>query len=329
MVLEQAATARARAPGRDPVRVPLYRFLGPRFWALWLGLGFIRLVNAFPLSVNLAVGRWLGRLAWRSSRRDRRIAEINIALCLPDLTPGERARLVREHFESLGCALIETGLVYWARDSRLRRMVRFEGLEHLEAALARGRGALMLSAHFTTLEMGARALTLVGPTSIMYLTPGNPLIAELSRRNRARHTVQAITSEQIRDLLQNLKNNLPVWYAPDQRYTEKNSAIVPLFGQPAASNVATSRLARISGASVLPYFPARRADNRGYVLRIHPPFDNFPSDDAVADTKRFHELIEDHVRQYPAQYLWTYKRFKRPGPDGDPYRARPKEVPAE
>ena len=179
----------------------------------------------------------------------------------------------------------------------------------------------MLSAHFTTLEMGARALTLVGPTSIMYLTPSNPLIAEFSRRGRTRHTVQAITSEQIRDLLQNLKNNLPVWYAPDQRYTEKNAEIVPFFGQPASSNVATSRLARISGATVLPYFPARRSDNRGYMVHIHAPFENFPSDDPVADTRRFHELIEAHVREHPAQYLWSYKRFKRPGPGGDPYRA--------
>jgi KDO2-lipid IV(A) lauroyltransferase len=151
----------------------------------------------------------------------------------------------------------------------------------------------------------------------MYLTPRNALIAEMARRGRTRHTVQAITSEQIRDLLQNLKKNIPVWYAPDQRFTDKNSAIVPLFGQPAASNVATSRLAKISGAPVLPYFPERRADNRGYVVRIHPPFEDFPSNDAVADTRRFHELIEAHVRRQPEQYLWAYKRFK--GAGRDPY----------
>jgi KDO2-lipid IV(A) lauroyltransferase len=301
-------------------RVPLYHFLGPRYWAVWFGIGVVRLVNMLPLRAQLLIGRAIGRLAWLFSRRDRRIATINIELCLPELSARERRRLVRRHFESLGCALFETGLVWWASNERLLRLIRFEGQEHLQAALSQGHGALMLSAHFTSLEMGARGLTLLGPTSIMYLTPSNALVAELSRRGRTRHTVQAISSDQIRDLLQNLKNNLPVWYAPDQRFTDKNSELVPFFGQPAASNVATTRLAKISGAPVLPYFPERRADHRGYVIRIHPPFDNFPSADAIADTRRFHELIEAQVRLHPEQYLWAYKRFRRA--DFDPYEAR-------
>lgn len=302
----------------DPQRIPLYRFLGPRYWGVWFGIGLVRLVNLLPLRAQMFIGRATGRLACLLARRDRHVTAINVGLCLPELDEHERRRLLRRHFESLGCALYETGLVWWASDARLRRLIRFEGTEHLSAALAQGHGALMLSAHFTTLEMGARGLTLLGPTSIMYLTPGNDLVAELSRRGRQRHTVQAISSDQIRDLLQNLKNNLPVWYAPDQRYTGKNSELVPFFNQPAASNVATSRLAKISRAPVLPYFPARRADNRGYVIRIHPPFDRFPSDDPVADTRRFHELIETYVREYPEQYLWAYKRFRRDG--FDPYR---------
>ena len=88
---------------------------------------------------------------------------------------------------------------------------------------------------------------------------------------------------------------------------------------PAPSNVATTRLAKISGATVLPYFPERRSDNRGYIVRVHPPFENFPTHDAIADTQRFHALIEANVRRNPDQYLWAYKRFKRPGIE-DPYR---------
>jgi KDO2-lipid IV(A) lauroyltransferase len=302
--------------------VPLHRFFGPRYWPVWFGVSCVRLINLLPWRVQMAIGRALGRLARLFAGRDRHIADVNIRMCLPELDPSQRERLVRDHFESLGCALFETGLVWWASDRRLRPLIEFEGFEHVDRALALGRGAILLSAHFTTLEMGARALGTATPTSIMYATPRNALIAELSRRGRGRHAVHAIPSDEVRELIRDLKRNLVVWYAPDQRYTDKMSAVVPFFGHPAASNVATSRLAKLTGATVLPYFPERRTDRAGYLMRILPPLEDFPSDDPIADTQRFHALIEAHVRRCPAQYLWTYKRFKLPAADRDPYARR-------
>jgi Kdo2-lipid IVA lauroyltransferase/acyltransferase len=303
-----------------PIPTPLSRFLGPRYWPAWLGLALIRAVILLPFPAIIGCGRALGVLAYLVGRREKHIARVNISLCLPELAAHDREQLVRRHFEALGCAVLETGLVWWEADARLNRRVRFEGMEHLVRALEGGKGAILLSAHFTCLEMGARALTMHTPTSVMYRVPRNPLIAEFARRSRGRHAVKAIASDQVRDILRSLGQNLTVWYAPDQRYTDKTSAIVPFFGQPAATNIATSRLARISGARVLPYFPERLADGSGYLMRIGAPLEDFPTEDPVADALRFHALIEAHVRLCPEQYLWTYKRLKLPGPQGNVYR---------
>jgi KDO2-lipid IV(A) lauroyltransferase len=302
------------------VDVSLWKFAGPRFWPTWLGLGLIRTLSWLPYRVQMMLGRLFGSIAYVFAARERHVATLNIKMCMPEIDVQQRGRLVRAHFASLGRSLFETALVWWASDARLKRLVRVEGMEHLRAALERGRGAILLSAHFTTLEMGARALCLEGPTAIMYQMPKNQLIAELSLRRRAAHAVRAISSDSVRELLHGLKANLPVWYAPDQRDFGKSAAVVPFFGIPAATNIATSRIARISGAPVLPYFPERLRHGSGYRMRILPRLEGFPSDDPVADAARFHALIEVQVRHCPEQYLWSYKRFKLPGPNGDPYR---------
>lgn len=311
--------ADARAPRSAPARVSLWRFATPRFWGVWLALGIARLGILLPMRAQMVLGRAIGRLAHCLARRDRYIADVNVRLCLPELSADERQALIKRHFESLGCAFFETALVWWGAERRVAPLLRIEGMGHLDQALRAGRGAILLSAHFTTLEMGALALTRATPTAIMYQTPRSPLIAEISLRRRRALAVRAIASDSVRELLRSLKQNLTVWYAPDQREAGRSAAIVPFFGVPATTNIATSRIARISGAPVLPYFPERSSDGSGYVCRIGPPLEGSPSDDPLADAARFHAAIEAHVRRCPEQYLWVYKRFKLPG-DEDPYQ---------
>lgn len=286
------------------------RLLAPRYWPTWLGLAVMRVMAFLPYSWLIALGRALGTLLRRLPLEFVRIARRNIELCLPELTPAQREQLLDEHFRSLGIALFETALAWWAPDRRILRLARIEGREHLEKALQAGKGVILLSAHFTVLEMGARILALVVPLNIMFRPTKNELLAYFLARNRARRTRRAIPRDDVRTLVHALRNNECVWYAPDQSYRKKGAEMVPLFGIPAATNTATSRLARMTGAAVLPYFPERLPGTQGYRVVIHPPLENFPSDSPAADAERFNRLIEAQVRRIPEQYLWIHRRFK-------------------
>lgn len=298
--------------------------LAPRHWGTWIGLGMVWLIVQFPLSVQGAIGGGLGRLAWWIARRERRTGEINLGLCFPQWSPEQRTALLRRHFEFLGCAFFDTALAWWASDKRLLKLTRVEGFEHLQRALQGGRGALLICAHFTATEMGVRALALRLRVAGMYQTPRNAVVDDRFRNCRGVLSARMIPSDNVRAVLRALKENLPVWFAADQREDMRSCTLAPFFGIPVASNTAPSRLARISSAPVLPYFIERvtskgKAGHReGYVARIGEPLQSFPSDDEVADAARLHAQAEADVRGCPEQYLWTYKRFKHP--DSDPYR---------
>lgn len=299
------------------------RLISPYYWPAWFAVALVRLLLLLPFGIQTLIGRGLGRLAWHIAHKERRVGDINLRLCMPELSAEERTQLLQRHFEFLGCGIFDTAMSWWGRRGRVMKLTHMEGMEHLEHALTGGKGAIMLSAHFTATEMGARALGLRVPAAVMYQQLGNAVIEAQFRSSCGAREVQMIRSDSVRELLQALKRNTAVWFAPDQREAMRSATLAPFFGIPVVTNTATSRIARISGAPVLPYFTERLEDGSGYRFLIGPPIENFPSEDEVADAVRFHHLLEAQVRRCPAQYLWTYKRFRRPGPDGDPYRREP------
>ena len=131
-----------------------------------------------------------------------------------------------------------------------------------------------------------------------------------------------IAHDDIRTMIRALKKNEAVWYAPDQSYRNKGAAMVKFFGIPAATTTATSRLARISGAAVLTYFPERLPGNAGYRVVIGPALEDFPGVDPVDDVERFHALLEAQIRRVPEQYLWVHRRFKGLSADYPDYYGR-------
>jgi len=298
-----------------------HRYLAPRFWPTWVGLGLLRLIWQLPYRLRLAVGRLLGRVMWLLLPRRRRVVAVNLALCFPQLTPAERRRLVRAHFRSAGMGLVEAAMCWWSSDEALAPLAQFHGLEHLDAAAAAGRGVILFSGHVTPLEIGGRLVALKHPLVVMYKSAKDPLFESVLKRSRERHAARAIQRHDVRGLIRSLKEGLVCWYAPDQDFGRKNALFAPFFGIPTATVTATSRFAQTTGAPVVPFFPARRADGRGYDLFFLPALEGFPSGDDLADTSRLNGLLEAHVRRYPEQYIWLHRRFKtRPEGEPDPYR---------
>jgi Kdo2-lipid IVA lauroyltransferase/acyltransferase len=314
--------SRGPATGRrsllDNEKVPLYRFLAPRYWPVWLALGVVRALAALPYGAQLVAGRLIGSLGYALAGERRRIAERNLELAFPELDVAQRNGLLRRHFHSLGMSVIETGMCWWASDARVDRLAEVRGLEHAQAALAAGRGAIMLTGHFTTLDLGGRFLARKLPVNAMYRPHRNPLFEEIMRRGRERAAKKAFPKQDVRAMVRGLKTNHLIWYAPDQAHRRgKYSAVVPFFGVPAPTNTATSVFARLSGSPVVPFFPRRLPGKAGYVVEVLPPLANFPSGDPASDAARINRLVEERIRMCPEQYLWVHRRFKVAGEDGE------------
>lgn len=302
-------------------RKPLHRYVAPKYWPAWLGLGLLRAVCQLPHRAALGTGRLFGRLACRLARRRRAVVARNLELCFPELDGSERDRLTRRHFEALGMSLVEMGLGRWASEERLTALTTLEGVDHVLEAVNEGRGVILLSAHFTTLEISGRILRLhIPPFDAVFRKSRSAFVTEVLRSGRERSAARTIEKRDIKSMVRSLRQGRVVWYAPDQSYNRKGAEVVPFFGIPCMHTTATSTLARLGDAVTIPYFPERLPDGR-YRLRVLPPLENFPSDDLVADTMQYVRALEDQVRRCPEQYFWVHRKFKDLPPDYPDYYA--------
>jgi KDO2-lipid IV(A) lauroyltransferase len=249
--------------------------------------------------------------------RRREIVRVNLELCFPQQPVAERNRVALRCFESMGMGMLEIGLAWWAKDPRTHCECTVKGLEHIREALQQGRGVLLCGAHLHTAELAGRFLAMEQAIAIVY-RPQNDIVAEtVANGCRSRYYSDLIQHRDMRGVLRALAKNRVVWYAPDIDAGSKRSVFAPFFGVPAASLTATSRLAKVSGAPVVPCFYFRRADGSGYDIEVGPALDRFPSEELLNDTVRINRLIEGAVRRVPEQYFWQHRRFKS-RPPGEP-----------
>jgi len=273
------------------------------FLLLWIA-------HFLPYRVLVLIGNVVGMLAFWLIAERRRVTRVNLAKCFPAMTAAEREVLARAHFRSFCRGFVDRALLWWAPRARVERLVRIEGREHLQ--MHPGAPVILLAPHFSGLDAGFTRLSCEVDMVSMYANQKDSRFSELLKRGRTRFGDQRLVSRQdgIRATLSAMRAGRPFYYLPDQDYGPRDTIFVPFFGVQAATVPGLSRIAQVAGARVLPCVTQMLPGHAGYVLRIDAPWDNFPTGDLAADTRRMNEYIERRVLEMPEQYLWMHKRFK-------------------
>ena len=281
-----------------------------RYWPIWIVLGLLWLITRLPYHWQMQIGRIIGRGIMRFGHKAKYVTETNIRLCFPQLNSTQQQLLVTKNFESLGMGIIETALGWWAPAHKIQHLAHPHGLEHLTNALKQGRGALLVTAHFSSLYLVGRLISHYLPFAVMYHAQTNPVLTKVTQSSINKIFVEIIKREDLRGMIRCLNKNIPIWYMPDVDPGIRNSVFVPFMGVPAATVTATARFAQMTDTPVIPCFFYRRDDGNGYEGTFLPPLENYPSGDAEYDALRINQCIDEAIRAHPEQYLWQYKRFK-------------------
>lgn len=296
---------------RPDSNVPLKPPLSPRFWPAWCGLGVLYLLSRLPVSWRARLGVALGRIIRVGLRSRMRVAQTNMRLCFPGLDIQEREQLLAKHATSLGTMITELPSAWWTPGDKLRAICSVEGLHHLEEARAGDHGVLLLSVHFTTMDMAGRMLGLHVPRAAGHYRPHRNLAVEYAiHRARSRDLDRLIPRRAIREAIQWLRDGGVMWYAPDQDYKAVDTEFVSFFGQQASTITSTQKLARAGRAAVVPFWLDRLANGKGYTMHFGPAISDFPRGDRLADTQTVSDTVETIVRRAPEHYLWIHQRFK-------------------
>jgi KDO2-lipid IV(A) lauroyltransferase len=283
-------------------------------------LGLMWLLHWLPLPVLGRFGEAVGSLLFVLLRKRRRITLTNLRLAMPELSERERVALARRHFQAYSRSIWERAILWWAPQARLRRLIRVEPgvpLAQIEAG-----PVILLCPHFVCLDVAGVAVMLETSLCSIYVQQKNRAFDDVLRAGRSRFRPVQLFSrkEGVKPIIRAMRERLPYFMLPDMDFGEKDSAFVPFFGVPAATLTAPGRIAASTGAAVIPVVATFLPGYAGWRVKFYPAWENYPGDDMAEAARRMNAFIEERVREAPAEYFWTHKRYKtRPPGEPSPY----------
>lgn len=295
-------------------------FLHPKYWGLWLGLGIFRLILCLPYPLLVRLGKALGKLfaKLKFGKRRIQIARRNLQLCFPHYSDAQIERILAENTDSIGMAIIETGMAWFWSDSRILKWSKVEGLEHLKQP--EDVGVIFVGVHFLTLELGARIVGIHHQGIGVYRPNDNPLLDWIQYRGRVRSNKGMLDRKDVRGMIKVLRAGETIWYAPDHDYGRRKSVFVPFFAVEQACTTTGSwiLLGSAPNAVVVPFSPIRHADYSGYTVKISPAVDFSQCKDETETAIQMNKLVETEIMRAESQYMWLHRRFKTRPNESDP-----------
>ena len=287
--------------------------------AVRVALGLLRWL---PRSWSRRFGALCGVVAYRLLARLRSVGRQNLQLAFPEATSGEREAILQQEYRQLGHHLAEFALMSRYTRETIGRLIEYDGLEHYERASAKGNGVLVLTGHLGAWELSSFFHSLMGhPMGMVIRRLDNPLVDRYVNAIRCLHGNRVLHKDDFaRGLISEMRAGRTVGILMDTNMTPPQGAFVPFFGVAACTGSGMARIARKTGAAVLPGFLLEEPGGRyrlhfGEELEVD---DTGESDrDAVTNTARFTAVLEGYIRQYPGQWLWMHRRWKT-RPPGEP-----------
>ncbi|MDU0356241.1 LpxL/LpxP family Kdo(2)-lipid IV(A) lauroyl/palmitoleoyl acyltransferase [Paraglaciecola aquimarina] len=302
---------------RKKVEAPKFElaFLLPKYWLTWFGLAILFSISWLPHRWQLSIGKLLGKLLKKAAKKRCLVAKRNLELCFPDYSEQQLQAILAANIENAGIAILETGMGWWWPNWRVQRKVEYEGFEHIEAIMAKGKGVLGYAIHNMNLEFSCRVLGLKQPSVVFYRKHNNPLMEYMQYYGRSRANKYMIHKRNVKGLIGALDDGDLCMYLPDQDYGRNKCEFTPFFAVDKTATT-TGSLIFAKQANCETVFLASIRTQTGYKIKVLPGLENFPSGDDNYDVGRINKKVEELIALAPEQYLWMHKRFKtRPSVD--------------
>lgn len=283
--------------------------------------GLLRAFAALPWTVNRALGFALGALLAYIPNPLRRHSAINLSLCLPELPPAERQRLLRRSLIETGRTALEAGpLWFWSADRVCALMGPAHNVESVEEAIRSGRGVILATPHLGSWEMAGHFCAVRWGSTNLYRPPRLRALDGLLRHSRERLGARMVptTASGVRSLYETLAAGGVVGMLPDQDPGQGGGIFAPFFGLPANSMVLLGRLARKTGAKVFFGYCERLPGTQGYQFHFQPAPAGIDDPDPLIAAAAMNQGVEACVRALPEQYQWGYRRFRNRPPGESP-----------